>query len=311
MKVWGRRVARDYEDGRNVRCVPKSRFRSTRSDAIMHTMVTLNDFDTVSNGARFFSADLHVHSFGGSHDVKDASMTPDALVDAAVKLGIAVLAITDHNSIKNTEKSIESAQRHPGKILVIAGVEVTTAHGHLLVYFAPDALDKLQSFLARLDITKAGTNESHTTKSMADVITEAARLGGVCIAAHIDRKTGFESIAAGFPNWKKDIIGAPGLAGLEFADAANLGWYSGHDATPEGADRKRLLEKRKQALGRPAPLAHVQNSDAHTLADFIASPSKRTSTRIKMNDLTFDGFRTAFTPPQRCLRPYREFSRCT
>jgi histidinol phosphatase-like PHP family hydrolase len=230
-------------------------------------------------------------------------MTPEALVDAAVKQGVSVLALTDHNSIKNTERSIHHAQQqHPGQILVLASVEVTTAHGHLLAYFAPDALDKLQGFLARLEIVNASTHESHTSKSMADTIAEAARLGGICVAAHIDRKTGFESFADGYPNWKRDVVAAAGLAGLEFADKANLDWYSPDDQTPQAADRKKLCENRNRTLGRPAPLAHVQNSDAHSLAEFGASRSKRTLTRIKMNDLTFDGFRTAFADPAARVR---------
>jgi hypothetical protein len=30
------------------------------------------------SGARFYRADLHIHSYGASHDVKDIGMTPDA-----------------------------------------------------------------------------------------------------------------------------------------------------------------------------------------------------------------------------------------
>jgi len=51
-------------------------------------------------GARFCRADLHIHSYGGSHDVKDATMTPDAIVSTAVAEGLAMVAITDHNEIR-------------------------------------------------------------------------------------------------------------------------------------------------------------------------------------------------------------------
>ncbi|MGE0789752.1 MAG: TrlF family AAA-like ATPase [Sandaracinaceae bacterium] len=265
-------------------------------------MVTLEDFDQIADGAHFFNADLHVHSFGGSHDVRDATMTPQAIVDEAVKAGTKVLAITDHNSIANTKTSIEHAQQYAGEILVLAGVEITTAHGHLLVYFAPEAVAKLETFVARLEIVSIGAGDSHTTKSMADVIAEAARLDGICVAAHVDRKTGFETSAKGFPNWKKDIVASPGLAGFEFADAANLAWYSNDDATSEAKERRKLLQNRNQRIGRTAPLAHIQSSDAHTLADFRAARAKRSLTRIKMTELTFDGFRTAFADPEARVR---------
>ena len=52
---------------------------------------------------------------------------------------------------------------------------------------------------------------------MADVIAEAERSQGLSVAAHIDRtNTGFELLAAGYPNWKADILSASGLFGLEF-----------------------------------------------------------------------------------------------
>lgn len=37
----------------------------------------------LSSGAKFFRGDLHIHSFGASHDVTDATATPGAIVDAA------------------------------------------------------------------------------------------------------------------------------------------------------------------------------------------------------------------------------------
>ena len=99
---------------------------------------------------------------------------------------------------------------------MLPGVEVTTAHGHLLVYFAPDHTADLTKFLLRLDLVGAmGAENTRTAKSMTDTIAEVERLGGICIAAHIDReRTGFEAFAPGFQNWKKDIITSPGLYGL-------------------------------------------------------------------------------------------------
>ena len=74
------------------------------------------------------------------------------------------------------------------------------------------------------------TNDDAYARSMADVASEAERLGGICIAAHIDRdKTGFEAVIQGYPNSKRDIITSAGLYGLECFDAAHLCWYSDDD----------------------------------------------------------------------------------
>src|SRR5204862_3327725 len=131
--------------------------------------------------------------------------------------GLSVISITDHNSNANVDRALKHATMHPGKVLVVPGVEVTTSQGHLLAYFAPERTADLAKFLSRLDlIGEMGDDNTRTAKSMADTIAEAEKLGGICIAAHIDReKTGFDMFAPGFQNWKKDIIISPGLYGLE------------------------------------------------------------------------------------------------
>jgi hypothetical protein len=103
-------------------------------------------------------------------------------------------------------------------------------------------------------------------------------------------------LAAGYPNWKKDIVSNPGIVGLEVDDPAHLIWYTVDDeATPKGAERKKLIEQRAKAPGAAARavLAHVQNSDAHSLRDFANAQKKRSLTRLKMDTLSFEGFRTA------------------
>ncbi len=270
--------------------------------------VTLADIQKADGGAQFVNADLHVHSYGASRCVGDTTMTPEAIVDSAIAMGIRVLALTDHNSDANTERSIAYAQqKHAGEILVLAGLEITTAHGHLLVYFSPTQTANARNLLAKLNIVGSpGDGDAHTTMSMADAIREAERLGGICVAAHIDRsKTGFDTLAAGFPNWKRDILVSAGLYGLECDAPASLKWYSDADEqSPNGAERTKLLAARKdnQALiGRPC-LAHIQGSDAHTLAEFSATRTDKPWIRLKLDELTYEAFRTAFTDAEARIR---------
>ena len=81
----------------------------------------------MSNGALFYKADLHIHSYGpgnGSFDVTDVSNTPQAIVDTAIEKGIKVISITDHNQYLNSQIAVQYAK---GKdILVIPGIEVST-----------------------------------------------------------------------------------------------------------------------------------------------------------------------------------------
>lgn len=236
-------------------------------------MVLFKDILAVDNGAKFLNVDFHIHSYGASTDVKDSGMTPQAIVDSALKQGLSVIAITDHNSDKNVAAAIEHARPNAGKILILPGVEVTTAHGHLLAYFAPEKTTELSRFLAKLDLSgPMGADNTHTAKSMADVIAEAERHGGICIAAHIDReKTGFEMFGPGFQNWKRDIISSPGLYGVECDAVDSLEWYSEtDDPGSAGVERMKIFQTRALIPGLKGrdQLAHVQGSDSHTLARF-------------------------------------------
>src|ERR1700727_3726393 len=86
-----------------------------------------------SAGARFFRADLHVHTYGASHDVTDVGFTPQAAVDRASTENIGILAITDHNEIRNVAAAVDASQAKG--VCVIPGEELTTPQGHILFYF--------------------------------------------------------------------------------------------------------------------------------------------------------------------------------
>ena len=267
-----------------------------------------SDIHKIDNGARFLNMDLHIHTYGGSADVKDKSMTPQAIVDSAVKQGLHVIAITDHNSDKNVQAAVDhAAQHYAGQILVLPGVEVTTAHGHLLVYFAPERTADLAKYLSRLDlIGEMGQDNTRTAKSMSDAIALADDLGGICIAAHIDRdKTGFDLFAPGFQNWKKDIICSPGLYGLECDAVDALEWYSERDDTSSaGVERTKMFNGRQlvQTLSARHHLAHVQGSDSHAMDQFEHQNPNKPWTRIKVAELSFGAVRVALIDPTARVR---------
>lgn len=264
--------------------------------------VSYKDILALDCGAQFLNADLHIHSFGASKDVKDASMTPQAIVDSAIAQGLGAIAITDHNTDRNVAGALAYAQQHAHQLVVIPGVEITTANGHLLAYFAPERAGEVTRLLARLDLVgEPGDQNTHTAKSMADVLAEVEKLGGIGIAAHIDRpKTGFEMLADGYPNWKRDIITSPGLYGVEYDCPSHLAWYSELDEpSSAGAERSKLLEARANvpALQGRRHLAHIQGSDSHSMAQFHTTAPDKPWTRIKMAELSFEALRTALIDP--------------
>lgn len=70
--------------------------------------------------------DLHVHSFFS----KDAADSPESLIEAARARGLSGIAITDHDTCEAHEY-LKDKPLPPG-FLVVPGVEVSTAEGHLL-----------------------------------------------------------------------------------------------------------------------------------------------------------------------------------
>lgn len=80
-----------------------------------------------------FNIDLHTHSFFSG----DGVASPEALIAAARQKGLHGFAITDHNTCDCVtyllEKGLMRADGLPvDNFLIIPGVEVTTAEGHLL-----------------------------------------------------------------------------------------------------------------------------------------------------------------------------------
>ena len=161
--------------------------------------------------------------------------------------------------------------------------------------------------MIRLELVgNMGEENTRTQKSMSDAIADAARLNGICIAAHIDReKTGFDMFAPGFQNWKKDIICSPGLYGVECDKADNLVWYSDDDeGGSAGAERKKMFAVREQVpeLKSRDHLAHVQGSDSHSLKQFEHQDPNKPWTRVKLTELSFGALRVALIDPTARVR---------
>ena len=80
-------------------------------------------------------ADLHVHS-----DLGDGLSSPAAILDAAERAGLDVIALTDHDDIRGAFALRELAARGASPVEVIVGVEATTRSGHLLALWIEDEI---------------------------------------------------------------------------------------------------------------------------------------------------------------------------
>jgi ABC-type lipoprotein export system ATPase subunit len=251
--------------------------------------MSLTTLQAIENGAKFYRADLHIHSYGkyASYDVTDDQMTAKLIIDEAIKENISIISITDHNEIGNIVEALEYAS---GKnILLIPGVELSTSQGHLLVYF--ETYEKIRSFIGELTISEDKKQCDTTITAALDI---ANKYGGFGIAAHIDIDAGFEHYTPGYTPFKEAILNHNLIYGLEISNKTSIDWYTEID---DNADRKRLFRSRKEQLKEDNSynIAKIMSSDAHTLTSFGKNLSgAKKLTRIKLDELNFNSFRVAF-----------------
>jgi len=252
-------------------------------------MSVADELVSIPSGARFCRADLHIHSYGGSHDVKDPTMTPQGIVTTALNEDVSVIALTDHNEISNVQEALAAAVGKP--LLVVPGVELSTPQGHLLVYF--DAYEHLERFHGKLSFGDRGTQTSRCQTGILECLKAIDGAHGFAVLAHVDGNGGFEKTLSGFPPYKGDVLASPSLLGLELKEATSVVSYGASD--PE-QQRVQLGNKRIGALGLGDKqyLARVLFSDAHSIATLGRNAQgNRKLTRIKMDSPSFNGIRIA------------------
>jgi len=157
---------------------------------------------------RKFAADLHVHT--ALSPCADDSCTPANLVSAAVRHGLDIIAVTDHNSAENVGAVARCGRRN--SLTVIPGMEVTTAEEvHLvcllnnvesalalqdIIYSVLPGADNAPDIFGRqLVIDEDGATVRECPRLLAvaagisaqDVVKTVHGLGGLAFAAHVDR----------------------------------------------------------------------------------------------------------------------------
>jgi predicted metal-dependent phosphoesterase TrpH len=104
-------------------------------------------------------ADLQLHS-----DLGDGLASPEAILDAAERAGLDVIALTDHDDIRGAFLLRDIAARRSSPVEIVPGVEVTTRSGHLLALWIEE---EIQMFAA-----------------LAETVSRIHRVGGVAIVPH-------------------------------------------------------------------------------------------------------------------------------
>ncbi|MDD1774819.1 MAG: PHP domain-containing protein [Methanobacterium sp.] len=84
--------------------------------------------------------DPHIHSIYSG----DSRQTPAQIVKRSRQIGLDVIAIADHNTLKGSEEALDLT-RNLDDILVIPAMEVSTSKGHILALGITDKVQKKRS----------------------------------------------------------------------------------------------------------------------------------------------------------------------
>ena len=158
---------------------------------------------------REWTVDLHLHTCLSPCGAEE--MTPPRVLSRALDLGLEVIAVTDHNIAENVPAFVKKGQELG--IKVIPGMEVQTSEDiHLVCLFDTvlqvlawqrivfahlPPLENKKKFFGEQWVVDAEGKKLYEVEKMLLVgtgltVDEAARkvreMGGLCLAAHIDRQ---------------------------------------------------------------------------------------------------------------------------
>jgi hypothetical protein len=212
-----------------------------------------------------FRSELHIHTVLSS--CAGVEMIPPLIVQEALKRGIQMIAITDHNASANVRAVIEAAKGT--SLIILPGMELQTKEEvHLLCLF--DTLEQIETWQKTMDsllpnvpnnieyfgeqFVVDATGEfirreerlllNSANVTLKNATAQVTALGGLAIPAHVDRKA----------NSLIEILGLipPGSEALEIS----------RHVTPQAA-----RQKFPQIEGHPL----IQSGDVHLLDDFLGT----------------------------------------
>jgi predicted metal-dependent phosphoesterase TrpH/ABC-type lipoprotein export system ATPase subunit len=224
-------------------------------------------------GSKFCAIDFHVHTSASENDYKDANATPVEFIEAALKAGLDAVVITDHNTVSGIAKIKEAAKGTD--LIIFPGFEINADGGHIIGIFDPNTpTETIETALINSGIDKDDWGSDKAIgHDLSSVFLAIRKKGGLALAAHIDGPKGLLTTST------------QGLSkGKAFQDT-NLSAVEITDLT--------IKEKYLKGQIYNRAIACVQGSDAHALDEI-----GRKYTLVKMQHLSMEGLRIAFSEPE-------------
>lgn len=202
----------------------------------------------------FRKIDLHIHTPYSScyldHVMPESSLqtSPADIIKAALEAGLEAIAITDHNSVAGLN-SLRLIAKERG-LCLFPGVELSLKGGHVLAIFDVDQpASEINSLISHLGFSPEQQGQGFVESELwlDYAFQKIEELGGLAIAAHVDRKPkGFIASEEIQEEDKRRILSSPHLAALEITiQSSKALWNQG------------------TIPGYPRKIACIQGSDAH------------------------------------------------
>ena len=233
-------------------------------------------------------ADIQLHS-----DLGDGLSSVEQILDAAERVGLDVIALTDHDDIRGAFSMRDLAARRSSPVEVVTGVEITTRSGHLLALWIEDDIPvfcPLAEAVARVHRAGGITSVPHPLSYLTFSVGERAlrqleRAGGEAMIDAIEQRN---------PSWAGRVrarravwlnanvlhVAATGSSDAHHCDLVGTCWtdFAGRTA----ADLRRAIAERTTVPdGRGWSVReHLGGAAKQQWRSMVRSPFRRARRRV-------------------------------
>ncbi len=246
-----------------------------------------------SKGAEFLKVALQVNPFAyiekqkRKTKFKDEDSYNKAIVEACLKNGVDLIAVTDHFSVDNSFGLLGEASARG--IHAFPGFEAVTSEGiHALCIFDKSTTQKkIERCIGDCGVRDPEDEGLPSTIAFSELLDRADDWDAVVVAAHVTTKGGLLAALDGRPRqqaWTSEKLTAAAIS-TPFQEIA------------EG--QKRMIQGKIKGYKRDHPVALIYSGDVTKPSDL----SKQTTwSWLKASNISIDGLRHAFLDPESRVR---------
>lgn len=268
-------------DGENV----------TSKNPITHT-------GTPPAGAVFHRCALQVNprhyagTYRGQKTGGDTESHANAIIEKAVELGVSVLAVTDHNSVRDVSAFRSAAEGR--EVTIFPGFELSSVEGiHVLCIYPQDtAEDQLGRFLGEFGIRQTSPSSAPSDHTVVQILAKVQTQEGISVAAHVTTDHGLFKVLSGqalIKAWRSEELLAIQIPG----PVKDL---------PQGI--RQIVENKNGDYRRTSAADNlgVAVVNAKDIVDPENLEDPAATCWIKMSDVGIEGLRQAFLDPGSRIR---------